>query len=233
MRELPKPVPVSEALRETSIDINVPEGATMVAGPFERQHFDAFRVAEVTSFKDLQVLGFVPQQVSEEQLTRAIRQDDREHAAWLHRTRTASSSHCTCEGSQRRSEAAPARRYFHNNLVEVLQPLFRGALTADDPAVKHTYHHARTFLSASRLAIGLFRLRDINIADNATLTMTPTVQALYANDVNIGRNGRLRFTGGGVYVRSRTLNGPSLVAEALATPASNYIRGLARETREG
>jgi len=234
MRDLPRPIPVSEALRESGIDINVPEGATVVAGPFERGHYEAFRLAEVTSFKDLHLLGFVHPHLSEERLVHAIRQDDRAHRDAIQRSATSSASDCQCEHQAGRGVAPSRRRLFNHHLAELMQPLFKASLAVDDPAVLHTYHHVSAYLAASaRFIVGIFRLRDINIADNATLMMTPTVQALHANDVNIGRNGRLRFTSGGVHVKSRTLNGPSLFTDATSAVIAKAVRGLSRERKDG
>jgi hypothetical protein len=235
MRDLPRPISVAEALRETGIDITVPEGASVVAGPFQRQHHEAFRLAEVTSFKDLHLLGFVHPQVSEERVAQAIRKDDRDYLEWTRNHGAARPTGCSCDEAHARPEVSSAvvgRRKFHNNLAELLQPLFRATLAVDDPAVVHTYHHASRYLASARFAVGIYRLRDINIADNATLTMTPTVHAVYANDVNMGRNARFRFTSGGVHVRSRTLNGPSLVLDSVSAVAAKGLRGLARETKE-
>ena len=128
---------------------------------------------------------------------------------------------------------ALSRLRVQDHLIDLLQPLYRQSLDADDPAVLHTLHHARAWLSRpSRYLIGLIALNDITIADNATLHMTPAVQALYANDINIGSNGRLRFASGGVHVRCRTLNGPARPIMAGITDIDRYVHGLARERRE-
>jgi len=233
MRELPKPVPVSEALQENGVDINVPEGQTLVAGPFERKHHEAFRLAEITSFKNLHLLGFIHPQITEERITEAIRHDDREYREVVRRQPAASHADCQCESSHARRDVPLSRRHFHHHLAELLQPLFRGRLAVDDPAVLHSYRHASLYLTApARYIVGMFRLQDITIGDNATLVITPTVQALYANDVTIGNNGRLRFTSGGVHVRSKTLNGPNLLTSATSAVFSKYVQGLSREMRE-
>jgi hypothetical protein len=101
------------------------------------------------------------------------------------------------------------RRQFQNHLIDLLQPLVSETLTSTHPMVMHTYKHVKHWLTRpDRDFIGLFALRDISIGDYATLTATPTVRALYANNITIGNEGRLRFTSGAIKVRCSTLTGP-------------------------
>lgn len=227
MRELPTPISVEEALRDARLSLNVPEGMELTAGPFEEQFFEAFHLVEVRAFDDLRQLGFIHREISEEQMVGAIRADDQSHRESLERVTNYSSS-CSCE-RQNQQEMKISRRQFQNNLINLLQPLHRDLLKVDDPAVIHPYYHARAWLSrGSQYIVGIYSLFDINIGDKATLTMTPTVQALYANDINIGKNGRLRFTSGGVHVRCKTLNGPSRFSDKIV---EKYVSGLSREIR--
>lgn len=229
MREIPTPISVEEALRDTSLSLDIPEGTELTVGPFEEQFFEAFHLVEVRSFDDLRQLGFIHREISEEQMIRAIRADDLSHRESLERV-TSHSSSCSCEGQDYQREIRISRRQFQNNLIELLQPLHRDLLKANDPAVIHPYHHSKAWLSRSSLYIvGIYSLFDINIGDKATLTMTPTVQALYANDINIGRDGRLRFTSGGVHVKCKTLNGPSRFSDLKLV--EKYVGGLSREIR--
>jgi hypothetical protein len=89
------------------------------------------------------------------------------------------------------------------------------------PAHAHTYHHAKSWLTRpGPVVVGIAVLEDITIGDNAVLTATPSVLGFYARDIIIGKEGRLRFTGGSVKVRCKTLSGPSLLARIsiLANP---------------
>lgn len=229
MRELPTPISVEEALRDTRLSLDVPEGTELTVGPFEEQFFEAFHLVEVRLFDDLQQLGFINREISEERMIGAIRADDQSYRESLERV-TSHNSSCSCERQDHQQEIKISRRQFQNNLINLLQPLHRDLLQANDPAVIHPYHHARAWLSrASLYIVGIYSLLDINIGDSATLIMTPTVQALYANDINIGKNGRLRFTSGGVHVKCKTLNGPNRFSDLKLV--EKYVSGLSREIR--
>lgn len=233
MRELPEPLTIEEVLGSCSMDIHVPEGRTMTLGPFESPYSEAFRLGEVTSFEDLHRLGFIHEGITEEEITNAIRADERVFRESLRRQRMGgeSTSSCSCEDPGARHPAEITRRQVQDHLIDLLQPLFQDSIRPDDPVVVHSFRHARTWMARpSRFIVGIYALNDIDIGDAATLTMTPTVQALYANDITIGRKGRLRFTSGGVHVRCRTLNGPSLFSDV--TNLEKYVKNLSRETRE-
>lgn len=61
--------------------------------------------------------------------------------------------------------------------------------------------------------------------------MTYTVTALYARNINMGADARLRFHSGHVHVRSETLNGPNrFVSDRV--DVSKYVFGLSRELKE-
>ena len=116
----------------------------------------------------------------------------------------------------------------------MLQDASAEFLDADNPQVVHTYHHLRSWFSKPATSfVGLNVLEDITIGDRATLTMTPTVRALYANDITIGNFGTLRFTSGAVHVRCKTLNGPNPFASTTTTAEKygKYLKGLSREDR--
>jgi hypothetical protein len=233
MNKLPTPIPVDEALRENGIDISVPAGTSLTVGPFEAQYSQAFRLAEVRSFTDLHRLGFIRKEIAEDQLTKAIHADDRTFRESVqHQRLSGHDSACSCEDRRGRGEATPSRRHVQSQLIELLQPLYRQSLTADDLLTRHTYGHAKQWLNRpARYLVGLFVVNDITVGDNATLTMTPTVERLNANEISIGNNGHLSFTSGNIHVRCRALHGPSpFTSSTLAV--DKYVKGLSREIRE-
>jgi hypothetical protein len=231
MRELPAPISVEEALQSIDFDINVEEGTAITVGPFEEQFADIFRLAEVRAFEDLQQLGYIHRELNEEALATALRADDRLFREA--RRQPSAGQPCDCGDEKSQEMSTISRLQVHDHLIELLQPLFRSDLSPDHPAVLHTYHHTRKWLTRpSMILVGLFAINDINIGDEATLTMTPTVHALYANDISIGQNGWLRFQSGGVHVRCNSLNGPSLPLAAGMSKIDKYVQGLALEARE-
>ncbi|RYZ81475.1 MAG: hypothetical protein EOP04_23915 [Proteobacteria bacterium] len=230
--KLPSPVSASEVLKGTAISIEVPNEASEKIGPFERRYSEGFRIAQVSSIRDLQVLGFVHADLREEEAIQAIRADERLYNDWQIRNSQHAykkcieplENHCSCH-SQQNEATVLSRRHVQNNLIDVLQPLVADTLTTVHPIVQHSYYHIRRLITrrTALLYVGIFLLEDITIGDHAVLTTTPTVGGLYARNINIGKEGRLRFTGGNVKVRCKELNGPSRFSEI-------YVPGLHAET---
>lgn len=226
MLKMPDVVSVEEALRKPSLSIRVPDGEVMTFGPFNA-HAKSFRLAEITNFKDLHRLGFVSDQISEERAVKALRADERAHREAV-RQGTGMLGPCPCGSQDGPQVPRILRRRFQDSLIELLQPLYRQSLTADDPAVVHPFRRLQAWLDRpSQHLVGLYALEDIDIGKNATLTMTPTVRALYAKNINIDDFGRLHFQSGNVHVRCATVNGPTLLSQI-----NKHIPGLDRELTE-
>ncbi len=225
---LPAPVSATVALKAATLDIEVPDGTVETIGPFETRYSDAFRIAEVKSFSDLQTLGFVHRDVREETAVQAVRADDRAFRAALAEHAVG----CTCEG-RASGQGALARRHFQDHLLDELQSVFPSALAPDDSAVLHTYYHVKAWVTRpSRYLVGLVALRDISIGDRATLIATPAVRGLYANNISIGREGHLRFTSGAVKVTCKVLNGAPRPGFEPFDPSAFAFRSLPGITRE-
>jgi len=224
--ELPAPISVEEALRSQTETIRVPDGTERVVGPFD-DHSEMFRIAEVTRFKDLHLLGFVPPEITEDEAVRAIRADTLAHRIAV-READARSSGCSCHGGAVAVPALPRRSRFQDHMIGLLQPLQQATLSVDDTTVRHTWRRLEAWLSRpSRYLLGLISLGDIDIGSRATLTMTPTVKALYARNITIAGEGRLHFTGGTIHVRCETLTGPGRFDERSAI--SRFLPGFSLE----
>jgi hypothetical protein len=190
-------------------------------------HAKSFRLAEITNFEDLHRLGFVSDQISEERAVKALRADEQAHREAA-RQGTGIPSPCSCGSQDGPQVPRILRRRFQDNLIELLQPLYRQSLTADDPAVVHPFRRLQAWLDRpSKYFLGLYALEDIDIGKNATLTLTPTVRALYAKNINIDDFGRLHFQSGNVHVRCATLNGPTRLVQI-----NKHVPGLNRELME-
>lgn len=226
MLELPDVVSVEEALHRPSLSIRVPDGKQMTVGPFH-EHPKAFRLAEIVRFEDMHRLGFVSERISEEHAVQAIRADERAYREAVRQGAGIAAS-CSCRAEEGSQAPRILRRRFQDNLIELLQPLYRQSLTAEDPAVVHPFRRLQDWLERPyKYIVGIYSLEDIDIGKNATLTMTPTVRALYVNNINIDDFGRLHFQSGNVHVRCATLNGPRR-----PVLVKKYIPGLYRELLE-
>jgi len=224
-KELPKPISASEAVKSSGTEIRVPDGASLTIGPFERQYAELFRIARIESFSDLHTLGFLPREFREEQVVQAFRSDERAFREAKSGQPRASVSRMTSDCRCGEHSGAPVlvRRDFQNHLIDLLQPAVRQTLTADHPLITHTYRHTRLFLSKRISLVGMYSIDDVYIGDHATLTNTATVQVFFARNIEIGKEGRLRFLGGAVKVRCKQVSGPA--PDYLRV----YVPGLAQE----
>jgi hypothetical protein len=227
----PDPISVERALSKRSGTIRVPDGKEMIVGPFN-QNSEDFRLAVVTKFTDFHKLGFIPKKVTEDAAVAALQADDRSYRQALRRMEESHGmvkASCSCKPRDYSASPLLKRRYYVDRFIEVLQPLYREPLHADDPAVVHPFRHVARWLERpNRYFIGLFCLEDINIGKKSTLTMTPTVKAVYANNINIAADGRFRFTSGFVHVRCNELNGPGILKTSIAD-VRRYLPGFSRE----
>lgn len=235
MNALPTPVPVEEGLRQGTFDIGVPNDGNLTVGPFEEPYSHGFRLLEVRAFAELQRLGLVPLNVSEDQLVKAYYTDDRRYRELLEARLPITAAHaCSCgEGGQEPSR--PLRRFhFQNELVDVLQPVSRRLLKPDDLFVLHTFGQLRAWLNRPPLyLLGYFLVNNITIGARATLTMTPTIRFVRANDITIGGGGNLTFRSANIHVKCQTLNGPGVLTTVdRINKFSKYVVGLGREEKE-
>lgn len=214
MSEFPEPISVEEALSANVPRIDVPEGAELSIGVYGNAFPRAFRVAEVVQFEELQTLGLVPDGISEEQASEAIKADGREyHEALVSADSTDRANRgCSCEGTASRADPGPARSLrrvqFQWNLAAALESPLRRPLEPGDLAVINAYAHLKRWFrrTASHL-VGVTAASDINVLAGATLAMLPTVTVVHANHISIWPSGRLRLQAGSVFVRCAALNG--------------------------
>jgi hypothetical protein len=107
-----------------------------------------------------------------------------------------------------RGRYSEIRRSQHPSLALALGKGARRPLMADDMAVRSVYRWSTRLAERGFLLVGLLALLNINVEDDATLSISNT-QSLWANDITIGGNGRLAFSGGYVKVTARSVSGPN------------------------
>jgi len=212
---LPEPISAERAARLERRDLRVPDGQSRTVGPFDEETRDTFSVVAIESFDDLRLLGFVHPELDVPAAVAAIRADNLQHRTFVEETmRTAaatghgaSDGGCGCGGGCG-GAGAPRLARSHTNLIDLLQPLADVELRPTHPMVSHTRSYVSRFAAGALKYVGMFNLFNITVGDGATLTMSPSVSLLWANDITIGSEGRLRFAGSGVKVKCLTLNGP-------------------------
>lgn len=157
---LPEVVSVEDALRRPAVSIRVPDGENMTVGPFNAQP-KSFQLVQIAQFNDLHRLGFVSDEISEEHAVKAMHADERAHREAV---RSGAGSSCSCGPSEARQVRPTPRRRFQESLIELLQPLYRQSLTADDPAVIHPFGRIKAWLDRPNLyLVGICVGKDIDI----------------------------------------------------------------------
>lgn len=206
MREFAQPISVEEALRGDGIAIEVPEGEALVVGFFSDAYPEAYRVAQVRGFEELQALGLIPNGVTERDVTEAVTADDLLFQEVQARV-------LGMPGAARR-EAAPvlggtlSRRRTQTHLSQALATSLGRAGRGSSVDVIHAYGHLRRWIDrVGPILIGVELANNIVVNAGALLVMSPTVQLLNADVITIKSAGTLRFDAGSVHVRCATLNG--------------------------
>jgi hypothetical protein len=206
MPTFPKPLRPAEALRKSGTAIDVADGETVAVGYFSESYPEIYRIAEVAGIEDLQTLGLIPQDLSEQELIEAVAADDasfQEQAPQAHKADTACCSDCASETS------ATKRRWFQANLARVVSKSYKRRLAVTGPEVLSIHHQVGRVLNTHGvLLVGIANPNDITIGAGSTLLMAPTVHLLNADVITIKANGVLRFESANVHVRCNELTGP-------------------------
>lgn len=214
MRSAPEPISVDEALRTTRTVIEVAAKESETIGLRSERYQDAFCIANIRSFDDLQSLGLVPRGISEEASRSALAEDDREYQARFQEFQarhadSRSKENCHCDDG--RSQVKPvSRRRTQSNLSALLPERYRSSVEGPNSGVVHVYQHLRRWFDKPAMyLVGLVRAQGIVIGFDSTLTMDATVSVVHASFINISSGGRLKFLAGMVNVRCDSLDGPS------------------------
>ena len=85
-----------EALQHDLRKLVVPEGKTILVSPKSPEFIDHFVAVSLTSFDDLQTLGFVPRGIAQETLRKAIVEDDNEGYRMAQTMFTQGRHECVC-----------------------------------------------------------------------------------------------------------------------------------------
>lgn len=206
MRTFPTPLSATAALQDSGTTIDVPDGESIAIGYFSESYPEVYRIAEVRQFEDLQTLGLVPEDLSEQDTIRAISEDDASFNQQTPTTRLARGTRC--------ADCAPEaglvkRRWFQANLAQLLAKSYKRNVAPDGPEVLNVHYHvSRVLNSRGVLLVGIAYPNDVNVGVGSTLHMAPTVHVLNANVITIKSEGVLRFEAANVRVRCNELNGP-------------------------
>ena len=197
-------------------DAGAPDGERRVVGPFG-DYDDAFRIAEVSRFEDLQELRLIPEGISEADAIDAVLADER---VWQQeRLRPAACPRgCPCSGSEAGdiSDISPVRRSRRlTHLTELLEAGYQRPVRVDDPAVMLAHRHlSRWITKPACYWVGVATSETIHIGKNGVLVMSPAVHVVNALTITLEDDARLRFESGYVNVACDALNGPPIFSLA-------------------
>jgi hypothetical protein len=205
-------VSVEEALHSRGVSIVVPERENHSVGLLGDSFHDAYRIADISRFEELQLLGLVPQELTEQQAADVLAADERE---FRDRRNAVVERECSCNGQENGAQGRHMKRS-HANLAEVLGNSRGRPVQADGLDVANVYRHLSRWINRkSNLAIGIARADEMQIA--GTLDFSETVHHIVTETIDIWPSGTLRLRGGYVQVVCEELNG---VAPGVAPPSS-------------
>lgn len=201
---------VEEALRRTVRQVVVSEDAELLMSPSNPELANCFVQVHLKSYKDLQLLGFVPRKLSEEKVRQAIADDNDEvyKLASSMASQLLPYDYCECQNQSARTSMssrgslrsiyARSRKDHNPALGRLLSDHFGAYVPWDAPLASIT----RNWLAIldNRLydinkALPIALVEDITINRNASLTVDPNLKSLLARNVWIHRSGRLLLKG--------------------------------------
>lgn len=220
---------VREVIRRQPHSVAVADDSEQHLSPSNPETAHHFFRTQMTSYADLQVLGFVPRRLNEERVRQAIGEDDRELFKALADGGSLASGGCGCADKEpghrpARSKTTPLRasynavRSAHNPaLARVMSDHLGTTIDWDTPAVAVVRKWATTVKNKPTI-VGLL-LEDITINRNATLTIAASTRAMLVHDIFIHRTGTLQQQGGymRVWANSVTQFSFQITKDTLAT----------------
>jgi hypothetical protein len=221
---LPGVVSIKEVMQRKSESLIIPAEKTVDIGPDQKDYAKFFSVVQIRSFQDLQDLGLIPAELSEEKAKQAITRDGNEAFAIAQtRLRQGSSPKpCSCHGEEgKQGEERPAyrdqirgvynevRKAHHPNFAQVLSEVYRAEVAFDDPIVAHV-HAFISGLYAGRFTVTkvpVLKIADITIQKNATMNVGSTTKLLFANDIRIYSGGKMKLNSSFTKIKCSSIQG--------------------------
>lgn len=203
-----------EALSRQTRRIDVPDNTELLLSPTDPEFVDFFSRVQLTSYGDLQLLGFVPRKLPEEKIRHAMTADDGEVYKIASSMPSSFTRNCDCGGA----DVAAARsgisglRSTYNSIRKYHNPGLASLLS----------DHSGTYISWDSPAAGIIRnwivylqikpeiifvlVEDITINRNATLAVAPSAKSLLAFNIWIHHTGRLVQHGSYLKIWANSIN---------------------------
>jgi hypothetical protein len=180
-------------------DIDVAADSTLELTPDNSALKDVFYRVPVSSFDDLQVLGFVPRKLSEEKLRAAMREDDAQAYRMMAQSPQRASHDCDCHGSSPQATSLRASynsmRRLNNPTVAMLLSEHAGTEVSWDSPFAASVRKFAASARVNRIIVTAL-LNNITINRNSTLNVSGVTASMLVDNVFIHTTGRLVFKGG-------------------------------------
>lgn len=192
---------VAEALRLQRMDLTVPRKQVVRLDPGDPVFGSSIHSVRITSIRDAQAFGLLPQAIDDKLLLQAWLRDDEAALARLDAQATASGSPCGCDARLAQTRPASARSRArvayqqtrsadHRHLARLLSAQRQYRLDPNDLYVVNAFWLIRKIVKAPWIIVAnLFH--DLTIEHGATLMTSTATKLLSARAVRIYDTGRL------------------------------------------
>lgn len=187
------------ALGRKARRVEVPENTELLISPADPEFAGSFSRVQVTSYGDLQLLGFVPRKLAEEKVRHAMAADDDEVYKLASNMPSSFTRNCDCggldadaarsRGSSLRPTYNSIRKYHNPGLASLLSDHFGTHIPWDSPVAGVI--RKWVIYPAIKPELIVVLLEDITINRNATLAVAPNTKSLMAFNIWIHHTGRL------------------------------------------
>jgi hypothetical protein len=216
--------PARDALKRESDNLVVPEGQTITFTPSDRGLAHYFARVELAAFDDLQILGFVPRKLPEQEVRRAIQMDDDEAYKMSASAVASFGTPCGCESRAAvtartgqyetfqirfRKAYREVRRANNPALARLLSDHYGVQIPFNDPLPTIVRNWISYFDVTARFGppILISVLQDVTIHRGGALTTDPGLKSFLARNIWIHKTGQLVQRGSYLKIWAHAISG--------------------------
>jgi hypothetical protein len=191
-------VALEEALKRDIHALKVPENKEIYLSPQKSAFGNHIAQIEIRKYKDLQVIGYAPHELSQDKIDDAIVNDNEESYKIANILDNSIKNDCSCNRNIS-NKTSPSnfediyrniRKRSNFSLAKLFSKHYDRPILPDDPA-PNRLRKLVTKLKNTVLAGPAVIFEDITIESKGVLTLDPDIILLFARDIWIHRTGRL------------------------------------------
>ncbi len=212
---------IERFLRAEGPDLEVSRDEQLTIDPDRAEFAEQLHRLEARDFEDLQALSLIPPELDERRVRAAIAADDDDTWQTALRITEAAVASCVCkprpEQDHRVRDAAAdlhtnysaLRRRRHHALADVASKALSTPVAWDSNIVKAVYGWMARLATVQIIHSSLlaFHVKDVTIWHNATLTLAPSINGLWANHLRIYTGGQLKVTSSWIKIKCNSFQG--------------------------